>query len=750
MLKDLLRRLVRPRDDAPMRAGAASATDIADRLIAQGNQAESAGDIGNACERYREAVAAAPEYGKAQLNLGIGLEASGDAQGAVAAYRRALAIDPGEPFANYNLGKLLYMQGELAECQALFQRALERKPDFPEVRVVLASLLEAQGNHQAAAAELEEALRLQPLYFGALCNYAALLRTLDRLPEAVQALRRATAIDPADAKVNYELGTALRALGRTDEAERFLRRAVEADPAFVDARATLSDVCFSQGNLSVAATELEAVLRLRPDWFDAMFNYGVVLKELHRVAEAEAIFRRIIENNPDHFPSHRLLGRVLFSQARLEEAIEVYAGARSRFPHELELESAELFMLSFSEDISDEALFARHKALGARLEQVYPARFEPFRNNTDSRRRLRVGYVSGDLYHHPVGLFLLPLIERHDRANFEVCCYSTGAIEDSITKKLSASADVWRNLAKDSETAVADRINRDEIDILVDLTGHSGVPQLRVFAQQPAPVQATWLGYLNTTGMSRVHYRISDTIADPPQAGRFHTETLIRLPNSQWCYRPLVRVEPEVDPPCRRNGYITFGSFNQISKLSLTVCTLWAEILNSLPEARLVVLGVDADLAGKRILQRFAQAGVPETRLTLIKHLPLEDYFRTFNDVDIALDTTPYSGGTTTCDTLWMAVPVLTVTGSRTMSRSAASILSTVGLTDWICSTPDEYVRKAVEWSRNQDMLVDLRKTLRGRMQESPMMDEIRFARDIEAAYRRMWDVWCAQARAPA
>ena len=260
-------------------------------------------------------------------------------------------------------------------------------------------------------------------------------------------------------------------------------------------------------------------------------------------------------------------------------------------------------------------------------------------------------------------------------------------------------------------------------------------------------MQAAWLGYLNTTGLTRIAYRVTDAVSDPPGAERVHTETLVRLPHSQWCYRPFVHAPAAAAPPCLRERRVTFGSFTQIAKLSAATLALWGKILRQLPEARLTVLGVAPGRASDEVLRRLGAVGIAASRVTLVAFAPLREYYDCFARVDIALDSTPYSGGTTTCDALWMGVPVVTLPGSRPPSRSAASILTTVGLTDWIASGPDAYVQRAVDAARNPALLAELRSTLRSRMQASPLMDEARFTKDLEQVYRQMWRAWCAGQR---
>lgn len=727
---------------------AASPREAADRLISEGNRAEDAGRIEEACERYREAVRAAPDYAKAHLNLGIGLEAAGAPEEAIRSYEAALAIDSVDAFAAYNLGKLLYTRGEPAQAEALLRRALESRPAFPEAQVVLSRVLEAQGNLGAAAAALEIAMRLRPEDFGALYLYAGVLVKQDRLDEAQSALKRALAIDPQSPEANYALAALLIARGKPAVAEPLLRAVVKRDTGSVDARVRLFEIHESRGDLPAAAIELEAVLERRPDWADARFNYGAVLKRLMRLDDAERAFRRVLAAEPGHSRAWRMLGSVLLGQCRTEEALALYRAARERLPDDLDLESAEIFALNSSESIEDGALFARHAAFGARIERSNPPRFLPFRNVKDAGRRLRVGYLSGDFCYHVVTLFALPVVERHDRSACEVYCYSTGGRVDDYTRELAKRADVWRDVSSLPAAAAADAINRDGIDVLVDLGGHSGIPQLAVLAQQPAPVQVTWLGYLNTTGMTRVHYRLSDRHADPPgMTDRLHTEKLARLPHSQWCYRPFLTVACAESPPSARSGRVTFGSFNQALKISPASRRLWADILRRLPGSRLVVLGVAAGRAREQLVADLVGPGGDRSRVTVEPYVSLQDYFNRLNSVDVALDTMPYSGGTTTCDALWMGVPVVTAPGTRPSSRSTASILATAGLAEWIASGHEDYVRRAVEFASDTARLAGLRVSLRERLRRSPLMDEAEFVRDLEGAYRGMWRAWCEGAR---
>ncbi|HSD99419.1 MAG TPA: tetratricopeptide repeat protein, partial [Burkholderiales bacterium] len=459
---------------APRTPTEAAPRETADRLIAEGNRAEEAGRVEEACGRYREAVRAAPDYARAHLNLGIGLEAAGAGEAAISSYEAALAIDPADPFAAYNLGKLQYTRGVPADAERLLRQALRNRPAFPEAQIVLARALESQGQLTAAAAVLETAMRLKPDDFGTLYIYAGVLRKLGRLDEAESAMTRAIAIDPENADARYDLATMLIARGAMREAEPHLRAALSRNSDWVEAHAALFHVLDARGDLEGAVAELERLLTRRPDWADALYNHGCALKKLMRLAEAEDAFRRAITADPGHFRAYRMLGGVLIGQCRAVE--------RERCPEDFDLESAELFALNCSETIAEDALFLRHAAFGTRIEQAHPPRFAPFGNVREPERRLRIGYVSGDFCFHVVTLFMIPVIERHDRSAVEVYCYSTTGRNDDYTRRLSSHADVWRDSGSLSHSELGDVINRDGIDILVDLGGHAGIPQLAVFA----------------------------------------------------------------------------------------------------------------------------------------------------------------------------------------------------------------------------------------------------------------------------
>lgn len=685
---------------------------LADALIASGGRAERGGRLAAACGRYRTAAAVAPGYAPALLNLGAALEAAGDKAAAERAYRDLLAAQPADAFASYNLGRLQHARGDLGEAERLLRQALRGKPDFADAQVLLAAVLDAGGDPAGAAASLQSALEVQPGHGGTWYNYCEILWKLGRPEEAEVALRRALEADPAHGYANFHVGRLEHWRGNLQGAERLLRTAVRLLPGFTDAQCLHAEVLMKLARLDEAEQALREALRLDPQSAAAWFQLGLTLRNM----------------------------------ARIEESLAALAAARRLAPERFDLEPMELLVLTLSDVVSAEHVFERHREFGARVEAAIAPRFAAWPGDRDPERRLRIGYLSCDFNRHPVAWFLLPLLERLDRARCAVFCYDIGRKSDEVTARVRAAADVWREAADLSDEQLADAIHGDAIDVLVDLIGNAGNARHGVFARQPAPVQASWLGYLHSTGLTRMRYRLTDARADPPGTSeRLHTETLVRLPHSQWCFRPSLALEQAPEPPSARSGHVTFGSFQHAPKLSPTVRRLWAEILRRAPGARLLMVGVPGGRAREDLLRDFGAAGIPADRLTILPRQPLDEYFRLYGNVDIALDTTPYGGGTTTFEALWMGVPVLTLAGDRPASRSAASILGALGLHEWVAATAEDYVRLALAHAGDSAGLAALRTSLRQRLQRSPLMDEALFARDMEAAYRTMWRAWCTR-----
>jgi predicted O-linked N-acetylglucosamine transferase (SPINDLY family) len=430
----------------------------------------------------------------------------------------------------------------------------------------------------------------------------------------------------------------------------------------------------------------------------------------------------------------------------LDDAIAAYRQAMLLWPHFSDANSNLLLALNYHAGMEPRTIFEEHLRWNRELAEPLRPFIQTPRNDRSPDRRLRIGYVSPDFRDHPVGHFLLPLLAKHDHERFEIFCYAPPVPPpDSMTERLRAHADHWRSLTGLADGRAAELIRQDQIDILVDLSGHTSYHRLLLFAHKPAPVQVTWLGYPNTTGLATMDYRLTDAYADPPGLSEsWHSEQLWRLPQCAWCYR-----SPGSSPvTLRNNGPITFGCFNNFAKVTEPMLLLWARILQAVPHSRLLLKtrALGSGSTQQRVRQILCEAGIGAERLELRGYeAAYDDHLAFYQRLDIALDTFPYHGTKTTCEAMWMGVPVVTLAGTTHASRVGVSLLSNIGLPELVASTPEEYVRLAAELATDASRLSHLRNTLRQRMEGSPLMDAPRFARDVDSAYRSMWQKWCAQ-----
>lgn len=603
---------------------------------------------------------------------------------------------------------------------------------------------DASGDLQGAERLFRQALAIDPGSARAHMNLGIVLHESGDLDAAVQAHSASVRLDPGSAPAHFNFALVQLALGAFAGAEQGFREAIRLRRDFPEAWVGLADTLESMGRNEEALQALDVAIELRPRYAGAIFNAGLLLRKLGRLDEAEARLRGIPEYHPDSANTMIALAGSLRDQGRTEEAIQTLRRVVEKLPNSGSAQSELLFALGFSDRISDEALFAEHLWAGCRAEAEVNPWCDEFPNSPDPERVLNVGYLSGDFRGHSVALFTEFLFERHRRDRVKVFAYSSTGQQDAVTARFKAAADGWRDVREQFDAAVAKVILDDRIDILVDLAGHTGDQRIGVLAGRAAPVQMTWLGYLNTTGLTRVDYKITDPVADPEgMTEALHTERMLRMPHSQWCFRPPAAALGAGVSRAEPGGAFTFGSFNQFSKVSGTTLVLWTAVLRAIPDARLRVVGIPKGSASSSLRGRLEAAGVEPSRVDLVERQPLEDYYAGYGRVDACLDTTPYSGGTTTCDALWMGVPVITLAGTRSMSRSSASLLAAVGRPELVAKSAEEVVAIAKGLAAKGAWSGSERAGLRAKMKASPLMDEARFVSDLEDLYRKAWREWC-------
>ncbi len=572
---------------------------------------------------------------------------------------------------------------------------------------------------------------------------------LNNAEEAIDCFRRAVSLRPDHALAHFNLGMALRGQGRNGEAVDAFREVTRLAPQRPEAYVGLGQVLMTLGRFDEAGDCLQALLKLTPRDVEAWANRGRIFHTKGYFEEAVSCYRRALQLEPGYAAIYDNLACVLCSQGRYEEALANHRKALDIIPGEPVVRSNLLLTLNYFPDPDPEEVLAEHK----RWAQIHAPDIvaAPVHANTrDPNRRLRVGYVSSDLRSHAVAYFFEPLLANHEHSAFEVICYSgTQRGRDATTQRLQSMASQWRETLGLNDEQLADLIRADGIDILVDLAGHTSGNRLKAFAHRPAPVQVTWLGYPNTTGLAAMDYRLTDELADPQGEDVYYTEKLLRLPGAFLCYQPLADCPPVAPLPAIDNDYITFGSFNNSSKINLKVIELWAGLLRAVPGARLFIKSVTLTDAPtrERYYDLFEKQGAGRDRVELRGRTATQaEHLALYSRMDIALDTFPYNGTTTTCEALWMGVPVITLAGRHHVGRVGVSLLSSAGFPEWIAESPEQYIALAAGLAADIPKLAALRAGLRARMAASPLCDGRAFARKVESVYREMWRAWCASA----
>ncbi len=578
----------------------------------------------------------------------------------------------------------------------------------------------------------------------ALSSLGLLLFEAGRIGESSPFLERAIAVHP-EPKYLTILGEVYRRQGRLDVAAETFGRILETDPDFPEARLNLAITLAEAGVDGDALTLLEEALQVGPDSPRLRVALAALLLTLHRPEHSLIHAGRAVELAPNAASTHRQLGDALDACDEKAAAIASYRRAIELDPSDCSAHSDLIIAMLSTPGYDAQTLFAEARAWAQRHAEPLREHLRPHSNDKNPERQLRLGYVSPDFRAHAIQQFMVPLLEHHEKSEFEIFLYSSARRSDSRTKWYQGFAgDHFRDIRNLGDIEAAELIRRDGIDILIDLALHSVGGRLRIFACRPAPVQVTWLGYPGTTGLDTVDYRITDPFVDPPGTDlSVYSETSLHLPETLWCYSALTS-ELEVGPlPALSTGCITFACQNSYRKLHGGVIALWSRVLRGVSGARLF-LHAEEDRR-ERIYRAFAAEGISRDRIELGGRIGRIDYLRRYQRIDIGLDTFPFHGATTTLDAAWMGVPVITLSGPSSLQRAGACIAANLGLSDLIADSEDQFVDIAIGLARDIDRLRKLRAGLRARLESSPLGDAPRFARNLEAAFRRAWRRYCAR-----
>lgn len=682
--------------------------------LASLEQLLKAGRYGEAETRAQALVRRHPRAGHGWDILAMARMALKHYPSALEALQRALKLNPGKAELHFNLGYVLEQLGRLEEAMAAYRRAVDLKPSLAEAH-------NNQGN---------------------------VLKALKRYKEALAAYQRAKELLPDAAEIRLNMGDILIHLGRIDDALDVYQALLGRRPNLPEAYNGLG---FALGLLDRNEEALDAcrkALQLKPAYFEALITTGNILSKCMRLEEAAECYRRALEFRKDA-EVYSNYGNALKDMGRIDEAIGAYRHSIVIEPSHLIARSNLIFLSNLLENGSPQELLAEARSFGEEADK----KAQPYSlhgNVPDPDRILRIGLVSGDLGEHSVGHFLESVLENLDSKKVELFAYATSRRDDPLNKRLRSIIPNWCEAtpADLNDQALARRIREDGIDILVDLAGHTGHNRLPVFAWKPAPVQVLWLGYLGTTGLQAIDYVLADTWALPPGEEDQFVETPWRLPETYICFSPPDVAVDVGSLPALENGYVTFGSFNNLSKATDRVVACWARVLQAVPDSRLFLKAkaLAAPEVREHIKTRFGVHGISPERLLLEgQFASREEHFVAYRKVDIALDPFPYPGITTTVEGLWMGVPCLTLKGDRFISHQGESILNNAGLPDWIAQHEDDYVAKAAAFARDTESLAALRAKLRGQVLATPLFDAPRFARNLEEAFRGMWRQWCAR-----
>jgi predicted O-linked N-acetylglucosamine transferase (SPINDLY family) len=541
----------------------------------------------------------------------------------------------------------------------------------------------------------------------------------------------------------FELAVQNHKAGRLREAEQLYRQILAYRPNHADSLNLLGVISSRFGDHDSAVDLIRKAIALSPDCPGYHSNLGNVLKYVGQLGQAIAAYRRAIELNPHLAEAHSNLANALKDMGEWDEAIAAYRTAIQLDSQYAEAHSNLILGLHYQPDLDASAIAEEERRWNQQHAEPLKHLIGPHGNDRSPDRRLRVGYVSPDFRQHPAGWFMLPLLEHHDHAAMEIFCYANVFRNDDMTEQLRRHADHWRMVRGLTDQQMADMIRQDRIDILVDLTMHASGNRLLVFARKPAPVQVTWLSYPGSTGMQAIDYRLTDPQLDPPGFNdAWYAEKSVHLPRTYWCYRSPTDAPKVNDLPVLSAGRVTFGCLNNFAKVNEVILSTWCSLLRELPNARLLLHAKEGSHRQK-VRDKLARDGIDPARLEFIGRVPVAEYFQCYHRIDIALDTYPFCGGTTTCDALWMGVPVVSLVGQTTVSRGGLTILTNAGLAELMASSTEEYVKIAADLAGDLPGLAAMRAGLRRRMAQSPLMDAPRFAQDIEAAFRDMWRRWC-------
>ena len=714
------------------------------------------------------------------INKGLQLHQSGQPELAIKNYKSVLEEQPGNLDALHLMGMALFAMGESSAALTMLKQAISVAPESPEVLTNLGVVFRQLGHLDDAQKALEKALQLAPRRIGTMCNLGAVLMETRSITAAENLFKSVLSLDPKNTLARMNLANLWQKSNRNRDAEKAYRKLLQDDQTNSLLLNNLGESLRNQGKLDEAIEVMQQAVKLAPNSVEPRLNFGRCLAQSNQNEEAMGQFRFVMELQPKHAKAFHYAGKLRLDQANHDDAISLlkrateldsndehamhtlglaliesgdHLLAESYFCKALEIapgnqasHGALLFLMSGRSGIDQQLLFEEHKNWARIHGSVKPigADFEGrTTRDLDGDRKLRIGYVSPDLRQHVVAKYFLPVLKNHDRDKFEINCYAEVSAADEVTEQIKNLSDRWRLTTGLSDKQVAEAILADEIDILVDLAGHTNGNRLRAFAYRPAPIQVTWMGYPNTTGLDSMDYRITTEVENPDDEPSYHSEKMLRMPNHSACFTPPEYEHPLSELPALANGFLTFGSLHRPEKISETTLDLWAATMNRVPDSKLILFNTRFTKESiERTLASLAIRGVAEQRVDIRNSTTAPHYLKTYDEIDVALDTTPWAGGTTTIEALWMGVPAIAFCGDRRSARTTAAIMKTVLDDRLVADSIESYADLAAGLSNEIDQLSNLRNELRGRLRRT-ILNASKFTAELEGRYRDIWRTWC-------
>lgn len=709
-----------------------------------GNTFLSMNLLNNAEESYKKVLAL--NHNDATANSGIGevYRQTGRLAEAEIHCRKAIDHQKKFPEGYINLGNTFFQAKRLDEAEQSYRKAIHLEPRHAVGHFNLGNVLKLKGDLEAAEAAYQNAVTLNPNLLAAHANLGNLLRENRRFLEAEVCYRKVVSLKPDLPEGHNNLGNVLFQLGRSEEAIKSYIEALRLNSDYAEAMSNLGNVLKDLNRLDEAEAMCRNAIRIKPRFAEAFCNLGVILKERGQLNDAEAMYRKALSINPQYAMACNNLGSVLKHLGRLHEAEEIQKKAIQLAPSTPEYHSNYLLLILYMNK-SQEEIWLAQKNFGIQFERDFKNKQKKYVDIKETNRRLKIGYVSGDLRNHAVAFFIKPILEHHNKSLFETFVYSNNPKKDSITFDLERSIDNWRPCFHLNDSQLYELIQNDGIDILIDLSGHTAYNRLLTFARKPAPIQVSWIGYPGSTGLSAIDYRLTYDALDPiGTSEQYHSEKLYRLPNLALPFE-MIHGAPDVcGLPALQSGIFTLGCLNGLQKINAEVISLWVEILKEIPNSRFILGNASDNQITRFFREESAARGIDENRLVFVKRMPFDQYINLYQSIDLCVDPFPYNGGTTSLQSIWMGVPVLTLAGRSTQSRVGAAVLERAGLSQFIAQSVEEYKKKAVNWSMNLSDLNSIRLSIRPRLKSSKIESKA-ITNLVEDAYLKMWAIYCGK-----